>query len=115
MKIEKGDRVRIVAAPARWNPEWGTVGDVGTVLGIGAVSCWVEVDEKHAHGCGWSHPLANLALFADEPEDMEPGTVFTRSFGNFACGPAVFCDVHDMKAAYNVTDDEIRRLAGVKP
>lgn len=76
LKIEVGDKVRIVRVPPGNSPRWGAPGDIATVKHIEhGTSVGLIVQ-----GCGplaWWHQMGALALFADELEDMPTDTVVT--------------------------------------
>lgn len=83
LKIEVGDKVRIVNHDKDY-PHIGKTGEVGKVLNAEGRCCEVEgVGASLPVGKGWWRLSKDLALFADELEDMPPDTWVT--YGSTSC------------------------------
>lgn len=109
--IEVGDKVRIVRMGDVGEEKWGAPGEVGTVIGSAMGHPRVEGVGDPPHR--WFHPVVNLALFADELEDMPEGTVVTRCFAGDPHFYASFSnrDGTVFATGIPVTDSEILRIA----
>ena len=102
--IEVRDKVRIVATGSLYDGEVGTVSNGPDFIG------WFRIllgPSNHLWFDG-----SELALFADEPEDMPEDTVYTRN--SPICSAALMVDITEWRCVGIDSDDDIRYVADAK-
>ena len=113
--LEVGDKVVLIGAEPRALKEWGVIGEVGIVESLNAYAARVDgVGDTTHRDQGWFHQRRHLALFADEPEDMEPGTLFSSG----GPGDGVLAPLGECAAGVwlkDAPDDLVRLIAEEKP